>query len=173
MHGAGPWAFGTSHKAKEALREPLGTEGHFWRGFPCSRVVVRLGLSHIARCAARRRKAACLPPFFASFKLLAITRTLMTSEALRKGHSDPLLLSPQVPSIASREKSALRTRVGHRWSALVAFAVGRHFRDIACVHCRCLAYTCDCTNLLLRKQLKRGLTGQHEAGRARCLRDVS
>ena len=108
--------FWATHKVKEALRAPPGTEGHCWRRMSasrvkgnekmlaqCSHVVVQSGPSHVACFAARKKKStACPPYFFASLKLLAVARTL-TSRALSE---EPQRL-PQAPSISILFKQSL------------------------------------------------------------------
>ena len=96
-------------------------------------VLVRSGLSQVACfCRKKKKSSACLPYFFASLNSVAVTRALMTSKALRNGHSNShmrpyisisfkhlggkiLLFEPvcDIDDLCSLRSSA--------------FAVGRHF----------------------------------------------
>ena len=72
---------------------PAGSKPSGWakgsvkkKGFQCSRVLVRLGLSHIASDAVKKKKgSACGPYFFASSErlLYMATRTYLSERILR------------------------------------------------------------------------------------------
>ena len=82
-------------------------------------------------CSRKKKSSACLPYFFASLKLLAAARTLMTWKALRKGHRDSHKgpPSPFCSSIFGGKFCSLIPRAASMVCALCisAFAVCRHF----------------------------------------------
>ena len=102
------------------------------------------GLVHVACFAARRRRdLRALPYLFASLKPLAVTRTLMTSKALRNGHRDSQK-SPPSPFCFKHlwGKGSPPTCDIDGSFPSSAFAEGR---------CLCSADKRECTSLQLKK----------------------
>ena len=112
-------------------------------------------------CQKKKKSSACLPYFFASLKLLAVTRALVTSKALRNGHRESqrtlhlqvslgkLLFEPY--DIDGLRPMPLRRR-------------GRPtFRDIACARLASAAAPTSCpgnkSELISRVNVKQGEHG--------------